>query len=110
MTDITPSGDLVAEFRSWLKETMPEGRAEQVEFINEIRRAIHEAGPFAGEPVDFVEWVPADMVHANSYNPNAVAPPPSRSATTGKTAVIASPPPSATTGPIRLRAEQGLCL
>jgi ParB-like chromosome segregation protein Spo0J len=26
-------------------------------------------------PVDFVEWVPVDLVEANDYNPNAVAPP-----------------------------------
>ncbi len=26
-------------------------------------------------PVSFVQWVPADLVYANDYNPNAVAPP-----------------------------------
>src|SRR5690606_15081675 len=30
---------------------------------------------FRDEPVDFVEWVPGDTVHANDYNPNHVAPP-----------------------------------
>lgn len=47
----------------------------QVECINRIREVIHKASPFRAEPVDFVRWVPADMVTANDYNPNSVAPP-----------------------------------
>lgn len=49
--------------------------AEKVAAINEVRRALHEISPFADEPVDCVQWVPADDVYANDYNPNAVAPP-----------------------------------
>lgn len=48
---------------------------DKVEAINNIRRAIHEQSPFSSEPVDFVEWVHADVVTANDYNPNSVAPP-----------------------------------
>ena len=48
---------------------------EQVCVINALRRMIHDAGPFGSEPVDLVEWVKADVVHANDYNPNSVAPP-----------------------------------
>lgn len=48
---------------------------ERVEAINSIRRAIHSISPFASEPVDCVQWVPAQNVHANDYNPNSVAPP-----------------------------------
>ncbi len=43
--------------------------------LNEIRRELHKISPFFGEPVDFVEWVKADDVRANDYNPNTVAPP-----------------------------------
>jgi ParB-like chromosome segregation protein Spo0J len=43
--------------------------------INAIREQIHEISPFKSEPVDFVRWVRNDMVHANDYNPNSVAPP-----------------------------------
>lgn len=43
--------------------------------INEIRALIHAASPFAGEPVDFVKWVRSEVVEANDYNPNSVAPP-----------------------------------
>lgn len=48
---------------------------DQVEVINEVRLAIHQASPFRDEPVDLVQWVPAETVAANDYNPNSVAPP-----------------------------------
>ena len=48
---------------------------EQVQTLNQIRIALHEASPFRGEPVDCVVWVPSTDVHANDYNPNSVAPP-----------------------------------
>lgn len=60
---------------AFLREEMPAHLADQVAFLNTLRREIHQAGPFAGEPVDLVEWVPAEAVTANDYNPNAVAPP-----------------------------------
>jgi len=43
--------------------------------LNRVRRALHEVSPFRAEPVDCVEWVPAETVRANDYNPNTVAPP-----------------------------------
>ena len=49
--------------------------AQQVEALNRLRAMLHEAGPFSQEPVDCVQWVAAEDVQANSYNPNAVAPP-----------------------------------
>ena len=51
------------------------GIDERVKAINAIRAALHQYSPFKTEPVDFVEWVKADVVHANDYNPNSVAPP-----------------------------------
>lgn len=48
---------------------------QQVEALNRLRTLLHQAGPFAGEPVDCVLWAPADDVRPNDYNPNAVAPP-----------------------------------
>jgi len=47
----------------------------RVEAINKVRAAIHAVSPFKSEPVDFVQWVRAPLVHANDYNPNSVAPP-----------------------------------
>ena len=48
---------------------------KRIEVLNRIRQALHEVSPFKAEPVDCVLWVPSDQVQANSYNPNAVAPP-----------------------------------
>lgn len=48
---------------------------EKVDALNALRETLHELSPFSSEPVDFVKWVPADLVQANDYNPNSVAPP-----------------------------------
>ena len=47
----------------------------KIDLINQLREAIHELSPFKTEPVDFVKWVKNDLVYANDYNPNSVAPP-----------------------------------
>jgi ParB-like chromosome segregation protein Spo0J len=49
--------------------------SDRVEIINEIRERLHEKSPFKDEPVDFVKWVKSDLIVANDYNPNSVAPP-----------------------------------
>jgi len=49
--------------------------AERIEAINHLRLAIHAISPFNTEPVDCVQWIPAEKVVANDYNPNTVAPP-----------------------------------
>lgn len=54
-------------------ETMP--LDERIETINLLREALSHHSPFKSEPVDFVRWVKNDLVHANDYNPNSVAPP-----------------------------------
>jgi ParB-like chromosome segregation protein Spo0J len=48
---------------------------EKIAAINTIRRKLHDISPFKSCPVDFVEWVKNENVHANDYNPNSVAPP-----------------------------------
>lgn len=47
--------------------------AEAVEFLNEVRRWVHRSSPQFSQPVDLVQWVPADKVRGNAYNPNSVA-------------------------------------
>lgn len=49
--------------------------SEKVDTLNSIRMQLHEVSPFKDEPIDFVQWVSTDAVHANDYNPNSVAPP-----------------------------------
>lgn len=48
---------------------------ERVAAINEIKRMLKEVSPFNDEPVECVQWVKSDLVFANDYNPNSVAPP-----------------------------------
>lgn len=48
---------------------------ERAAAINEIKRMLKEVSPFATEPVECVQWVRSDLVFANDYNPNSVAPP-----------------------------------
>lgn len=48
---------------------------EKVATINEIKQMLKKVSPFDAEPVECVQWVKADEVIANDYNPNSVAPP-----------------------------------
>ena len=48
---------------------------EQITAINEIKQELKKISPFNSEPVECVQWVEADKVIANDYNPNSVAPP-----------------------------------
>jgi ParB-like chromosome segregation protein Spo0J len=48
---------------------------EKIETINLIKTQLHELSPCRGEPVDCVLWVKNELVSANGYNPNSVAPP-----------------------------------
>lgn len=46
---------------------------EQVQTLNKIRMQLRTVSPFS-EPVDLVQWIRADRIYANAYNPNKVAP------------------------------------
>lgn len=48
---------------------------EMVAALNAIRLELHAVSPFSAEPVDCVQWIKAESVEANDYNPNSVAPP-----------------------------------
>lgn len=48
---------------------------DKINAINSLREHIHSLSPFKNEPVDFVKWVSSEIVTANDYNPNKVAPP-----------------------------------
>lgn len=48
---------------------------KKIAAINAIREVVAKHSPFSSEPVDCVRWVPAELVTANDYNPNSVAPP-----------------------------------
>ena len=48
---------------------------DKIEAINKIKLELHKISPFKNEPVDCVQWIRSDLVVANDYNPNSVAPP-----------------------------------
>lgn len=48
---------------------------EKINALNELRLMIKDISPFASEPIDSIQWVKAETVEANDYNPNSVAPP-----------------------------------
>lgn len=48
---------------------------ERIDAINDVRRSIHKISPMREEPIDLIQWVPAQDVEANDYNPNKVAHP-----------------------------------
>lgn len=48
---------------------------DKIKTINETKIALHNISPFKKEPVDCVVWTKGDLVEANDYNPNKVAPP-----------------------------------
>ena len=51
----------------------PMGLREKIRSLNRVRRALSQISPFS-DPVDLVQWIPSENVHANDYNPNKVAP------------------------------------
>lgn len=47
---------------------------DKEQFVYDLREWIHEElSVVKSQPIDFVRWVPIDMVQANDYNPNSVA-------------------------------------
>jgi ParB-like chromosome segregation protein Spo0J len=48
---------------------------DRIEAINNIKLALHDVSPMKYEPVDCVLWVKNEIIEANDYNPNSVAPP-----------------------------------
>lgn len=66
---------VVEQARLILKQLAGLSDDELVCAVNEIREELHKYSPFATEPVDCVRWVRSDLVTANDYNPNQVAPP-----------------------------------
>ena len=63
------------DFREEVSSLMTGSLADQVGALNAMRAIICEFSPFKGEPIDYIEWAPAETVTANDYNPNSVAPP-----------------------------------
>lgn len=63
------------ELKSLLMQIKELSLEEKVETINEVKGLLKDISPFTKEPVECVRWVKSDLVIANDYNPNKVAPP-----------------------------------
>lgn len=67
------------DFKSKILSIIPQyelmSTDEKIDIINEFKIALHEISPMRNEPVDCVLWVKNEVVKANDYNPNSVAPP-----------------------------------
>ena len=48
---------------------------EKITALNAAKQELHKISPFKNEPIDCVLWVKNELVEANDYNPNKVAPP-----------------------------------
>lgn len=66
---------LMNKFKELLPEIEKMELDEKIDFINQLRTEIKEYSPFKTEPVDCIVWVKNEVVGANDYNPNSVAPP-----------------------------------
>lgn len=64
--------NLIKEELNKLKEMDIE---EKINYINKIKSDLKEISPFISEPVDCVQWIKNELIEANDYNPNSVAPP-----------------------------------
>lgn len=71
LEELKPS--LLDQVRKIAQEASNLPLEEKVNFLNEARRILHEISPFSFEPIDFVEWVPAETLKANGWNPNHMA-------------------------------------
>lgn len=63
------------KYDSVIEEIKSLDTEDRIKAINELKTALKEISPFQNEPVDCVQWVKSDLVVANNYNPNTVAPP-----------------------------------
>jgi len=64
---------LLDQIKSIAQEASKLELEEKISFLNEARKELHDISPFSFEPIDFVEWVPAESLEANDWNPNQMA-------------------------------------
>lgn len=63
------------ELQTIIEEIKGMDMPQKIAAINEIKAALKAVSPFNSNPVECVQWVKAEEVIANDYNPNSVAPP-----------------------------------
>lgn len=63
----------IEELEGGIKELSSLPTNERIEAINRLMKAIGDVHP-NDDPVSGVQWVPAEMIEGNPYNPNSVMP------------------------------------
>lgn len=69
------SGTILGRAKDLFSELWALDDEAKIEIINAIRLELHKYCPLQSEPVDCIQWVSANQVQANDYNPNSVSPP-----------------------------------
>jgi len=62
--------DLIKQIKEEIKNLTEE---QTIDYLTDLRNAIHQISPHKSSPVDNVQWVDINLVQANDYNPNSVA-------------------------------------
>ena len=76
MDDKDGTNDALTEIYAVIKNEITNlSLDKKIAAINNIKQMLHEISPMNDNPVDCVLWVKSDLVQANDYNPNRVAPP-----------------------------------
>lgn len=70
-----PTNELVKQCSELFKSLDGMSIQDRIEVVNDIRQELLQYSPFKNEPVDCVRWIKSELVTANDYNPNSVAPP-----------------------------------
>lgn len=62
------------KWKEAIKAAAENPETDKFALLSEIREFLHrEISPVKSQPIDYVRWVPLDMVQPNDYNPNSVA-------------------------------------
>lgn len=66
---------IVDQFKAIIPDLRQLSTSDKIECLNQVKLLLHANSPMNHEPVDCVIWVKGEIVGANDYNPNSVAPP-----------------------------------
>jgi len=70
----TSNLELIDQFGKLLDQLKTVEIKQRIQILNKMKKLMVSISPFK-DPVDNVQWVPAEKTRANDYNPNTVAPP-----------------------------------
>jgi ParB-like chromosome segregation protein Spo0J len=67
--------NILQEFNVIMNDVCELDPEDYIFISNQIKILLHQYSPLKSNPVDCVVWVKNNLVEANDYNPNSVAPP-----------------------------------